>query len=51
MSDIQVVSQKVVTLYGDELLAVKAEDDQVYVSIRWRVLSTAANTNRRTQND
>ncbi len=36
MSDIQVVSQKVVTLYGDELLVVKAEDDQLYVSI-WQM--------------
>lgn len=33
MSDIQVVEQKLVKLYNDELLAVKAEDSQVYVSI------------------
>ncbi len=33
MSDIQVVEQKLVKLYNDELLAVKAGDNQVYVSI------------------
>lgn len=33
MSDIQVVEQKLVKLYDDELLAVKAEDSQVYVSV------------------
>jgi hypothetical protein len=33
MSDIQVVEQKLVKLYNDELLAVKTEDNQVYVSI------------------
>ena len=33
MSDIQVISQKLVTLYDDELLAVQADDHHVYVSI------------------
>ena len=33
MSDIQIVEQKLVTLYNDELLAVRTEDNQVYVSI------------------
>lgn len=33
MSDIQVISQKLVTLYDDEMLAVQADDSQIYVSI------------------
>jgi hypothetical protein len=33
MNDIQITEQKLVKLYNDELLAVRTEDDQVYVSI------------------
>jgi len=49
MSDIQVVEQKVVKLYNDELLAVKAGDNQVYVSINQmcEVLGISAPMQRR----
>jgi ferritin-like metal-binding protein YciE len=49
MSDITIVEQKLVTLYEDKLLAVKAADNSVYVSINQmcEALSIAAPMQRR----